>query len=434
MKRLKTFWQQQRRNPLPLLLTMTGIYLILLMVYIMREKDEYKSKWFPVYSTYYKDETGILGFFNLLNKTDIPASRWERPYRYLDSTKPQNLWVISPSEPYRMRDSDYTHLMKCVQNGSNLVCITDENIYNLKELLRTFRIFKQREKIALLTTVNREKAEVLHPVSWFGHVDKVSFKTVELKSSDDFKIAITPRDFCYFYSDTFAVIPHIRMEGTQNAQIAMMHYGKGRIFLCSVSDMITNKGIQEKSNSLFWLNLAKNLHIVNKSPILFDEYSHGFGSENVNLKEKWSPFMLPESKYVLWGMTLLFIIYARSRGKRLIKPVKVYEEPRRRVMEFVEAMANMYEKHKAHNAVLTDTTQRFKKHLIAYLRISQQSSTEQIVSAYQKKHDPENAQKLSDLLNRIERTKNKANLNETTAIIQEIRTFCLQHKIEYFRI
>lgn len=400
----------------------------------MKDKDELKSNWFPVYSTYYKDETGVLGFFNLLSKADIPAERWQYPYRLLDSTKKHNIWVISPSEQYRMHDSDFIHLKKCVQSGSNLVCITDENIYNSGQLLKTFRIFKQREKVPFLASIDREKAEVLHPVSWFGHVDKISFKTIEHKSNDNFKMVIPPRDFCYFYSDTFAIIPHIRMGGTEHAQIAMMHYGKGRIFLCSVVDMITNKGVQEKSNGLFWLNLAKNLHTVTKSPILFDEYSHGFGNENVDIHEKWSPFALPESKYVLWGMTLIFILYARSQGRRIIKPVKVYEEPRRRVMEFIEAVANMYEKHKAHNAVLTETVQRFKKYLVAYLHISQHSTTHEIIEAYQRKHGTQNSQHLADLLNRTERTKDKATLNEMTSIIQEIRIFCLQHKIEYFKI
>lgn len=434
MKKLKAFWQQQRRNPLPLLLVMTGIYLTLLMIYIMREKDEYKSNWYPVYSTYYKDETGVLGFFNLLNKTDIPAQRWQRPYRFLDSTKTHNIWVVSPTEQYRMHDSDFKHLAKCIEKGGNLVCIVDENIYNTGKLFKTFRIFKQKEKISFLASINKEKAEVLHPVSWFGHVDNLSFKNVEHKNNNNLNMPIEPRDYCYFYSDTFAIIPHIRIKGTQNAQIAMMHYGKGRVFLCSVVDMITNKGIQEKSNGLFWLNLAKNLHTINKAPILFDEYSHGFGNENTDTYEKWSPFQLPESKYVLWGMTLLFILYAHSMGKRIIKPVKAYEEPRRRVMEFVEAVANMYEKHKAHNAILDDIVQRFKKHLITYLHISQNSTIDEIVLTYQKKHGLENSQKLSDLLQRIERTKNKANLDETTAIIQEIRTFCLQHKIEYFKV
>lgn len=434
MKKLKIFWQRQRRNPLPLLLVMTVIYLTLLIVYIMRDKEEYKSNWYPVYSTYYKDETGVLGFFNLLNKTDIPAERWQRPYRFLDTTKIHNIWVIAPTEQYRMHDSDYTHLRKCIEKGSNLVCITDENTYNTNNLLKEFRIFKEKEKISLLASIDREKAEVLHPVSWFGHVDKVSFKRVLLKNNEEFKMSISPRDICYFYSDTFAIIPHIRMEGTENAQIAMMRYGKGRIFLCSVVDMITNKGIQEKSNSVFWLNLAKNLHTINKSPILFDEYSHGFGNENVNVHQKWSPFMLPESKYVLWGLTLLFILYARSQGKRLIKPVKVYEEPRRRVMEFVEAVANMYEKHKAHNAILADTVQRFRKHLVAHLHISQHSTNDEIIRTYQRKYGTEQSQKLSELLQRIEKTKDRANLNETTAIIQEIRNFCLQHKIEYFKV
>lgn len=432
MKKLKIFWQQQRRNPMPLLLTLTGVYLILLIAYVMRGKDEYKSKWQPIYSTYYKDETGVLGFFNLLKKMDIPTVRWQKPYRLLDSTKLHNLWIVSPSEGYRMRDSDYVHLKKCVAKGSNLVCIADQNVYSMKQLLSNFNIQIKQEKMSILTSMNKEKAEVLHPISWFGHVDEVSFKPVERVTNDIFT-NITPKDIAYFYSDTFAIIPHVRIEGTQNAQVAMMHYGKGRIFLCSVVDMITNKGIQEKNNALFWLNLAKNLHAVNPSPILFDEYSHGFGNK-IDTNDEWSPFMLPESKYVLWGLTILFILYVRSRGKRLIKPVKIYEEPRRRVMEFIEAMANMYQKYQEHNAILTEVTQRFKKQLINYLHLSQQSNTEEILQAYQKKHDSESTQKLSDLLARIQKNKNIATLNETTAIIQEIRTFCLQHKIEYFKI
>lgn len=434
MKKFKAFWQQQRRNPLPLLLTMTSMYLVLLIVYILTKEDKFESRWGPVYSTYYQDETGVMNFFNLLKKTNIPAERWQRPYRFLDTSKTHNIWVIAPEEEYNMRDSDYVHLQKCVQKGSTLVCITDDNAYNMEELLKTFNIQKLKEVILWLNEIDREKVEILHPVSWFGHVDDVSFKKVEHKDSKKFKTSFKDEKIYYFHSDTFAIIPCMRVKGAENAQIAMMHYGKGRIFLCSAPDMITNKGMQEKNNALFWVNLAKNLYTVNTSPILFDEYSHGFGKDNVKKYEEWSPFKLPESKYVLWGMTLLFILYARSMGKRIIKPVKVYEEPRRRVMEFVEAVANMYEKHQAHNSLLTETAQRFRKHLLLYLHLPQHSTNDEILKVYQKKYGTEQNQKLADLLNRIEKNKSKATLNEMTAIIQEIRTFCLHHKIEYFKI
>lgn len=434
MKKFKVFWQQQRRNPLPLLLTMTGIYFVLLIVYIMRKEDKFESQWGPIYSTYYQDETGVMNFFKLLNKANIPAERWQRPYRFLDTSKTHNIWVIAPEEEYNMRDSDYVHLQKCIQKGSTLVFITNDNAYNMEKLLKTFDIQKLVETISWLDEIDREKIEILHPVSWFGHVDDVSFKKVEHKNSKKFNTNFKNQRIHYFHSDTFGIIPCMRAKGTEHAQIAMMHYGKGRIFLCSIPDMITNKGIQEKNNALFWVNLAKNIYASNGSPILFDEYTHGFGRDNLKMYDNWSPFKLPESKYVLWGMTLLFILYVYSMGKRIIKPVKVYEEPRRRVMEFVEAVANMYEKHQAHNSLLNETVQRFRKHLLLHLHLSQHSSNDEILQAYQKKHGTEQRQKLANLLSRIEKNKGKATLNEMTAIIQEIRTFCLHHKIEYFKI
>ncbi|MCS7076370.1 MAG: hypothetical protein NZ455_06660 [Bacteroidia bacterium] len=442
MRKLKAFWQQQKHNPLHLIIFFTVVYLIAIFAYIFRKEDKYVSNWDPIYSTYYHDETGLSTFFELLKKNQIPAKRSQSPFRFLDTQQTYNLWLNPPSEAYRLNELDYAHLTKIIAKGSNLVCIVNRNKQVWRELLKQFRIYQKKEdKYEYADTshhyVNPEKMEVINPVVWFGHVDSLSFKEVLHKREDGTMLEELWTDknvFYYFYSDTFAIIPYLRMQGTRHAQVAMMHYGKGRIFLCSMPDPLTNEGISRKSNASFWLNLAKNLYKSNRQPILFDEYSHGFGNDFLDLETHWSPFMIPQAKYVLWGLTLLFILYVRSQGKRLIKPVKIYEEPRRRVMEFVEAVAKLYEKNKAHNAVLNQVTQRFRKHLINHLGISQNSHNDEVIHAYQRRYGSVDSQKLSLLIQKIEQYKNKATLNQTAEIIQEIRQFCLLHKIEYYKI
>ncbi|MDW8300891.1 MAG: DUF4350 domain-containing protein [Bacteroidia bacterium] len=436
MKRLKTFLQAQRHNPTKLIFFFLIFYLAAIFIYIFHKEDKFESQWQPVYSTYYKDETGLSIFFDLIKKSQIPAERWQKPLHFLDTHQTYNIWINPPSEVNRLQDTDYTHLAKLVAGGSNLVCITESNHYGSNQLLKTFRIYKGVERINLLEKqeVDPEKVEVLSPVAWFGYVDKVSFAKVQHKNDPKLGFEIPQTEFYFFRSDTFGIIPYLRIKGTQNAQLAIMHYGKGRIFLCSIPDALTNKGIQKKNNALFWLNLAKNLYHSNRQPILFDEYSHGFGNEILDFNQTWSPFLLPESKYVLWGLTVLFILYAYSQGKRLIKPVKVYEEPRRRVIEFVQAVAHLYEKNKAHTAILNDVASRFSKNLIGHLRINQNSSNAEILQAYEKKYGSERVDQLSALLKKIDSYRYKANLHQTGELIQAIKKFCSEHKIDYYKI
>lgn len=428
MNKVKTFWLKLRRNPFYVVLGLFIVLVVSVISYALSGKDNLKSKWQPVYSTYYTDETGVQAYYDLLKQTGIPVKQWRRSYQKLDSVHPMNLISLNPVEDYRIYGQEPQALLKRIEKGGNFIYASDRNGGVLQKLgIKLDR----NKKMAILS--QKEDVMLMNPSFWFDNVTDVDLTEVKRKSKFDFEMPMDNGED-YWISDSLPIIPYMGTE-SGGVKIGTITYGKGHIFLFSRADIFTNSGIKRKKNAQLLVNLAQNIYLSNQSPILFDECYQGFCEDNLDKEEKWSPFTLPQARYVLWGMTLLFILFCYSEGKRVIKAVKVYEAPRRRVMEYVEAMANLYEKKKTYSYLFEEVYHRFRRSLVHYLALPQHVSNEEIIQKYTKKNaQAEEVAFLTNLLNRCETLKNQKNIIATTKAIQEMRIFCNKHKIEHFNM
>ena len=122
-----------------------------------------------------------------------------------------------------------------------------------------------------------------------------------------------------------------------NIMVSFEH-GEGTVFLSSDVDLFSNAHITDEDNVLFVANLLWGY--ADTGTIYFDEYHHGFtlgadaasGVDPGPLKRAW------------WVTAVGFAIFLFAGGKRFGAPIKVFDARRRTVMEYIEALAGLFNK------------------------------------------------------------------------------------------
>jgi hypothetical protein len=152
-------------------------------------------------------------------------------------------------------------------------------------------------------------------------------------------------------------VAHLVGSGEHTALMGIQQ-GTGYIYVSSASFPFTNEGLREEQSAALLLNLLRR--VPPGSRVLFDEYHHGF-------------FTPPSLRSVIlsnaWGWALIYLLavlalYLLLTGRRFGQPVPLREElARRSSAEYVESMADMFQRGKKRGFVLRHYHTAFKRRL-----------------------------------------------------------------------
>ncbi len=149
-------------------------------------------------------------------------------------------------------------------------------------------------------------------------------------------------------------------EGDQTTQAVLVgiKHGKGYIYVSSASYPFTNEGLRDPENAALVLNLLRR--VPEGGRILFDEWHHGF-------------FTPPSLRSIMlqnpWGQAIIYIvvvlaIYFLLTGRRFGRPIPLREEvAQRSSAEYVESMADLFQRGKKRDFVLQRYYAAFKRQL-----------------------------------------------------------------------
>jgi hypothetical protein len=137
-----------------------------------------------------------------------------------------------------------------------------------------------------------------------------------------------------------------------------LRHGAGYIYLSSASYPFTNEGLRDERHAALVLNLLRR--VPEGGRILFDEYHHGFYEP---------PSLLGTIVSNAWGWGLLYAlgigaVYLLLSGRRFGRPVPLREETRRRSSaEYIESMADLFQRGGKRSFVLRHYHDSLKRHL-----------------------------------------------------------------------
>jgi hypothetical protein len=168
---------------------------------------------------------------------------------------------------------------------------------------------------------------------------------------------------------------YVKLLGPADAAIvAGIKRGRGYIYLSAATHPFTNAGLRDSENAGLALNLLRRVPAGGR--IQFDEYHHGF-------------FTPPSTTRVVlgspWGWAgayaaLAVGLYLLLSGRRFGRPIPLKEEvTRRSSAEYVESMADLFQRGGKRGYILRHYQAAFKRRLAKPLGVNPQLPDDEFV-------------------------------------------------------
>lgn len=279
--------------------------------------------------------SGTLALLRWMQDLGYDAGRLE--YRsFTLSADDTVLVILNPSEPINRTDAD--EVVRWIEAGGTLIMADDQSgLFGANSaLLRQLKVEAQPYEGP---GGSIERAPAAQPLLDNPPVHDAlvrADRVLELKRDD-----------------------YAQLLGTaDNTVLAGIRQGKGYIYLSSTTHPFTNEGLRDEQNVALMLNLLRRLPPGGR--ILFDEYHHGF-------------FTPPSLRAIVlsrpWGWALLYALaviaaYLILTGRRFGRPVPLREEvTRRSSAEYVESMADLFQRGDKRAFILRHYYTAFKRRL-----------------------------------------------------------------------
>jgi hypothetical protein len=248
------------------------------------------------------------------------------------------LFILNPS--VRINRTESGEVLEWVEAGGTLILVDDRVgfLQMQNELLQSLDIatepYDDEDDAPTL-----EQAAVLQPVFDAPPLEEVTLNTRRVleASRDD--------------------VAHL-VGANESTALMGIKRGTGYIYISSASFPFTNEGLRSEQSAALVLNLLQRVPADGR--ILFDEYHHGF-------------FTPPSLRTVLldnaWGWALIYALatlalYMLLTGRRFGKPIPLREETARRSsIEYVESMADLFQRGEKSGFVLQHYHTAFKRRL-----------------------------------------------------------------------
>ncbi len=130
----------------------------------------------------------------------------------------------------------------------------------------------------------------------------------------------------------------VHLRSSWGGLVVVLDEGKGRVIGLSDPDLLCNVSLRDADHARLALNLL--LTHRGSGSLLIDEYHHGYGRATTVVQHlSSSSALIP----LLQGVLLLLVLWA-AIGRRFGPPRPVLQEKRRSSLDYVRAMAHLYQR------------------------------------------------------------------------------------------
>ncbi|MGH9846424.1 MAG: DUF4350 domain-containing protein [Blastocatellia bacterium] len=176
--------------------------------------------------------------------------------------------------------------------------------------------------------------------------------------------------------------PVVHLGDKDGAVLADFQYGQGRVMFLSDPFVIANNGISRGANVALALGLIQSLGDGGRR-LLFDEYHHGYRNASNQL---FSYFRGTPMLWLLLQGGLLSLLLVYTYGRRFARPLPLPQMDRHSPLEFVGSMANLQQAAEARDLALENIYPRFKAKLCRRLGLSSQARIDEIIHRAEQSH------------------------------------------------
>jgi hypothetical protein len=284
-------------------------------------------------TTHSGEPAGALALYEWLRAAGYDARRLEyREFALMDED--HALVLLSPSEPVSRADATAT--LEWVARGGTLILADDTSAFGarnalLDELDVAVEVYS--------STLTIDEAAPLQPA-----LDQPPVGTAAVHAE---RVLVPARD------DLAPLL------GTPDALlVAGLRYGQGYIYLSATAHPFTNAGLEDEQNAALVLNMLRRVPAGGR--VLFDEIHHGFvtppSTQGALLSTPWG-----------WAglyVALVVSAYLALTGRRFGRPLPLAEERARRTSsEYVDSMADLFQRGGKRGYILEHYRRTFKRRL-----------------------------------------------------------------------
>lgn len=373
----------------------------------------------PIRSSYNSGPTGTRAFYQLLEETGRPVTRWRESFKLLASEAPNALLVVvGPFQSEQgLTDEEAEALQRWIDAGGNALVISRYPLAQFGDPMVQANITAQNPRWNAppeQLVDNRSDDLIVQPTELTKDLSGLALSTLaarmrfgvaeepeESSEEEDEEEEPTPTPTPETTSSPTATpgqsvpedesellptlyAPVVHLGDKDGAVLADFDYGKGRLIFLSDPFVIANNGIGRGANLTLALNLVRVLGANNRR-ILFDEYHHGYPSESNPLLRytRGTPVPWLFVQGILLGLLLVY-----SAGKRFARPLPLPRQDRHSPLEFVDSMANLQQAAQARSLALETIYPRFKTQLCRRLGLSSRAQIEEIAARLRRRRVP----------------------------------------------
>jgi Domain of unknown function (DUF4350) len=320
-------------------------------------------------SIFNQKQSGLMALYEVATKGGMHCEAWQGAYRELKDVT-GTLVMVGPTQ--LISDAEFEQISKWVSQGNQLIYLDSFSLDNGKEFLKGLHL-KVRQ------------------------VHAVSNRTIKPQSIPE--TTLVPDLTISARARIFGGKVVLRDE--YGPLIVETEQDKGRILIGSVPGLCSNRNITDPKN---WANFQFLLNWLSTTngTVYFDERCHGYsGSGNVfvYVMRGW----LGPVIFQLFALLFIAVISSHQRFGELAK-----SKDRREIsnLEFINGLANAYERSGATFAALEIIVQDFRNKICRLINVSPHSSNLEIISNLQSSSVYSNLQKFLADYERLAKEKN----------------------------
>lgn len=361
-------------------------------------------------------KSGYAAWLDVLKKTGLPHEIWKKSFADLHTTDKESTMLIA--SPYMttgrqalFSPPEIKRLLRWVNEGNTLIFMDDFASDSSFELMNRLnikvKIPGKKEPTAIEEKTKKKKSTKIADLvdlkfdSKYYQEEKYLFDTAPARDFNYNTGEISSNSSVRIQSDFMDSI----LKDRKGTIFAKRRYGKGQIYILTIPDFIDNSYLYEKEdNYQFFTNIISQ----SPKPLYINEYVHGYMRPLSPLSYYENTLLNP----IFYQLFFLLVVFIWSKSRRFGKIRPLEEESRANNLEYLTAIVNLYKKAGLTGAVLLPIYHHFKLNLCKDLKISSQSTPEEILQAVNKHYPPEDKQKLSTLIDTFETSGKKDALNK----------------------
>jgi len=356
-----------------------GLLVVLNALSVQQKTEIPDTELNPNRSTYNTDTTGFHAFYTLLSETGRKVVRWQQKTSALDAHDAPGTFVIVGPLKKEITETERSEILRWVDSGGKLVVIDrrPDAAYLGDDPKRPFEIDPIRPGFPFLDEAGMKEptkdvalAVPVQPTVFTANVGSIQpsrFATyvrwpaqkgesgnTESDTGESTPSPPPPGTFTGDYVLSWGE-PVADLKSDGKAIVVDRAYGSGRIVVLTDPFVLSNRGISLLDNAQLGVNLVASRP---SETIAFDEYHHGFGSNENRLVEyfKGTPVVAIFLQLFLIAGLILF-----SQSRRFARPLPIKEPDRLTKLEYLSAMAELQRRTGSYDLAVENVYREFRR-------------------------------------------------------------------------